>query len=190
MRRVLPFISTVCIVSPVAAQSFTGEFRLLGLAAYAPEVSRAAGFQDPSGPPESSPMAGAAGNISFITGRVRLGPEGFVLRGPDRRVWSVGGVARYEAGISRLRPYGLVGAGLAFWDRPIVIAVPPTPAFGSWGSDASLVSVSVGGGVSLGGPGSRLVAIAEARYHRTPRRPEFTGPRSMVTLGVGGRIAW
>jgi hypothetical protein len=135
-------------------------------------------------------MAGVGGDLSFVTGRFRLGPEGFVLRGPDRRVWSVGGVARYEAGRSRIRPYGLLGAGLSWWDRPIVIAVPPTPAFGSWGSDVNLISLSIGGGLNLGAPGSRITATAEARFHRTIERPEFTGPRSMVTLGVGARIAW
>ena len=135
-------------------------------------------------------MAGVAGDFSFVAGRFRLGPEGFVLRGPDRRVWSVGGVARSEAGSSRVRPYGLLGAGLSWWDRPIVIAVPPTPAFRSWGSDVNLVSISVGGGLSLGAPGARVAATAEVRVHRTLERPEFTGARSMVSLGVGGRIAW
>ena len=189
--RALPLLfMTAAVVSPAAAQSFTGEFRLLGVGAHAPAVSRRTGFQDPSGPPESSAMAGVAGDLSFVAGRLRLGPEGFVVRGPDRRVWSIGGVARYEAGSSRVRPYGLLGAGLVWWDRPIVIAVPPTPAFRSWGSDVNLVSASVGGGLSLGVPGARLGATAEVRYHRSLKRPEFTGPRSMVSLGVGGRIAW
>jgi hypothetical protein len=84
----------------------------------------------------------------------------------------------------------MLGAGFYYWDRPISIDVPPTPAFRSWGSDVSLVSVSVGGGVSLGAPGRRLAATAEARFHRTLARPEFTGPRSMVTLALGGRVAW
>jgi hypothetical protein len=135
-------------------------------------------------------MAGAAAHFSFVTGRFRLGPEGFVLRGPDRRVWSVGGVARYEAGSSGFRPFGVVGAGLYSWDRPLSIDVPPTPAFRSWGSDVSLVSLSAGAGVSLGTRGSRLAAIAEARVHRTLARPEFTGARFMVSLGLGGRFAW
>ena len=190
MRSVLVLLATIALASPATAQSFTGEFRLLGLAGYAPEVSRASGFQDPSGPPESSPMGGVTGDLSFVAGRFRLGPEGFVLRGPDRRVWSVGGVARYEGGTSPVRPYGLLGAGLSWWDRPIVIAVPPTPAFRSWGSDANLVSLSLGAGMIFGAPGARFGATAEFRFHRTLDRPEFTGPRSMITLGVGGRIAW
>ena len=41
-------LTTIALASPAAAQSFTGEFRLLGLAGYTPEVSRAAGFEDPS----------------------------------------------------------------------------------------------------------------------------------------------
>lgn len=93
-------------------------------------------------------MAGVAGDISFVVGRFRLGPEGFVLRGPDRRVWSFGGVAWYEAATSHIRPYGVLGGGLYYWDRPIVIDVPPTPAFGSWGSDVSLVSLSIGGKIA------------------------------------------
>ena len=190
MRWLGLLFATVVAASPMAAQSSTGEFRLLGFAAYAPEVSRAAGFQDPAGPPESSSMAGAAGDFSFVAGRFRLGPEGFVLRGSDRRVWSFGGVARYEAGSSGFRPFGVLGAGLYSWDRPSSIDVPPTPAFRSWGSDVSLVSLSVGAGVSLGARGRRLAAIAEARVHRTLARPEFTGARSMVTFGLGGRFAW
>ena len=135
-------------------------------------------------------MAGLAGDISFVAGSFRLGPEGFFLRGPDRRVWSLGGVARYEVGTLHIRPYGMFGAGVYYWDRPVTIDVPPTPAFDSWGSDVSLGSVSVGGGVSLGAPGRRLAATAEVRYHRTLARPEFTGARSMVTLALGGRVAW
>ena len=190
MRGLLLLLTTVIVARPIAAQSFTGEFRLLGFAAYAPEVSRAAGYQDPAGPPESSPMAGAAGDFSFVAGRFRLGPEGFVLRGPDRRIWSFGGVARYEAGSSGFRPYGVLGAGLYSWDRPTSIDVPPTPAFRSWGSDVSLIALSVGAGVSLGAQGRRLALIAEGRMHRTLARQEFTGARSMVTLGLGGRFAW
>jgi len=190
MRGILALLSTLALASPIGAQSFTGEFRVLGLAAYAPEVSRAAGYQDPGGPPGSSAMAGVTGDLSFVAGRFRLGPEAFVLRGPDRRIWSIGGVARYELKSGHIRPYGVLGTGLYSWDRPIVIDVPPTPAFDSWGSDASLLSMSLGGGASFGASESRLEATAEVRIHRNLARPELTGARSMVTLGLGGRFAW
>ena len=175
---------------PLGAQSFTGELRLLGVGAYAPSVSAGSGNQDPMGPPRSSPMAGVMGDLSFRTGRFRLGPEGLVLRGPDRRVWSLGGAARYELGGSEVRPFVVAGGGVYWWDREIFIDVPPTPAFASWGSDVSSFSLSGGAGLSLGSPGRRLAGISELRFHRSFKQPEFTGARTMISLSLGARIAW
>ena len=190
MRPLAILLVAAWTAGPLAAQSFTGEFRLLGVGAYAPSVGAGPGNQDPMGPPPSSPMAGIMGDLSFIAGRFRLGPEGFVLRGPDRRVWSVGGAARYELGGSDLRPFVVAGAGWYFWDREIFIDVPPTPAFASWGSDVSSASLSGGGGLSVGTPGGRVAGTAELRFHRAFERPEFTGARTMVSLALGARIAW
>jgi len=190
MKPVAILLVASCAAGPLAAQSFTGEFRLLGVGAYAPAVSAGAGNQDPMGPPRSSAMAGVMGDLSFIAGRIRLGPEGFVLRGPDRRVWSLGGVARYQLGGSEVRPFVVAGAGAYWWDREIFIDVPPTPAFASWGSDVNSLSLSGGAGLSLGTPGGRVAGTSELRFHRTFKQPEFTGARTMVTLALGARIAW
>jgi hypothetical protein len=190
MKQLALLLVASWAAGPLAAQSFTGEFRLLGVGAYAPSVSAGSGNQDPMGPPRSSPMAGVMGDLSFIAGRFRLGPEGFVLRGPDRRVWALGGAARYELGGSEVRPFAVAGAGLYWWDREILIDVPPTPAFASWGSDVNAFSLSGGAGLSLGTPGGRLAGISELRFHRTFKRPEFTGARTMVSLALGARIAW
>ena len=190
MKPLAILVMVSCAAGPLAAQSFTGEFRLLGVGAYAPSVSAGAANQDPMGPPRSSPMAGAMADLSFIAGRFRLGPEGFVLRGPDRRVWSLGGAARYELGGSDVRPFAVAGAGVYWWDREILIDVPPTPAFASWGSDVSSFSLSGGAGLSLGSPDARLAGVSELRFHRSFRQPEFTGPRTRVSLSLGVRIAW
>ncbi len=193
MRVVPLFLTTLAAAGPLAAQSFTGEFRAIGVGAFAPAVSGATGYQEPIGPPAGSPMAGVMADVSFITGRLRLGPEGIVLRGPERRVWSLGGVARYEFGTSSVRPFGVFGAGSYFWDREILLQQPPGlpgDPYGSWGSDVHLFSLSGGGGVNLGAPGGRLAATAELRFHRTFSHREAIGARTMVSLGLGGRVAW
>ncbi len=172
-------LGLLAAAGPLAAQSFTGEFRALGVGAYAPSAGRAYA-------PGGNNMAGVMGDLSFITGRFRLGPEGSVLRGSKRRVWSLGAVARYELRPSRVRPYGLVAAGMYFWDAQGVIDVPPTPPFTSWGSDVNPFSMSVGGGVTIGTPGGRTAATAELRFHHNLKRL----PRSLVSVGLGGRIAW
>lgn len=174
----------------LSAQSFTGEFRAVGIGAYAPQVARRPGDSEPIGPPNDSPMAGGVWDVSFITGRLRVGPEGFVLRGPERRVWSLGGIARYELGSSGIRPYGLLGAGAYFWDREYMLEIPPYEPYPTWGSDVNLFSMSLGGGVNIGTPRGRLSAIAELRLHRNLQNKEQTGSRSMVSVGLGGRVAW
>ena len=172
---------------PARAQSVAGG-SAFGVGAYAPSVSAGTGNQDPMGPPRSSPMAGVMGDLSFIAGRFRLGPEGFVLRGPDRRVWSLGGAARYELGASDIRPFAVAGAGVYWWDREIFIDVPPTPAFASWGSDVSSFSLSGGAG-SLWLTRRAAARASELRFHRSFKQTE--SPRTHHGLTVAGRrIAW
>lgn len=183
-------LALLVAAGPLHGQSFTGEFRAVGIGAYAPQVDRRPGDTEPIGPPGDSPMAGGMWDISFITGRLRVGPEGFVLRGPERRVWSLGGIARYELGTSAIRPYGLLGAGAYFWDSEYLADIPPYQPFRTWGSDVNLISLSLGGGVNLGSPRGRLSGIAELRVHRSLQGKEQKGSRAMVSLGLGGRVAW
>lgn len=190
MRSSRLLLTSLALASPVAAQSFTGEFRILGVGAYAAEVPRRPGDTEPIGPPDGSPMAGGMWDVSFITGRLRVGPEGFVLRGPERRVWSLGGIARYELALSAIRPYALLGGGAYFWDREYMLEIPPYTPSPAWGSDVNLLSMSLGGGVNVGTPGGRLSALAEVRLHRNLQSKEQTGSRPMVSLGLGGRFAW
>jgi len=190
VKPALVVFALAAAAGPLHAQSFTGEFRALGTGAYAPQVDRRPGDTEPIGPPNDSPMAGGMWDISFITGRFRLGPEGFVLRGPERRVWSLGGIARYEFGSSGIRPYGLIGAGAYFWDREYLLEPPLGAPFLTWGSDVNLFSVSLGGGLSVGSPRSRLSAIAELRMHRNLQQNDEAGSRPMVSLGLGGRVSW
>lgn len=190
MKSALIVLALAAAAGPLEAQSFTGEFRALGAGAYAPHVDRRPGDTEPIGPPDGSAMAGGMWDISFIAGRLRVGPEGFVLRGPERRVWSLGGIARYELGSSRVRPYGLVGAGAYFWDREYLLEAPLSEPYLTWGSDVNLFSLSIGGGVSIGSPGRRLSAIAEFRMHRNLQQNDEAGSRAMVSLGLGGRVSW
>jgi hypothetical protein len=122
-----------------------------------------------------------------------LGPEGFVFRGSVRRVWSLGGIARYEFSQARIRPYALLGAGGYSWDRRIVVD-PPAGTVGEpyqqWESDINYFSISLGAGVALGPPGGKLALVAELRGHQSVQRGGVGGPRSMVSLGVGGRFRW
>jgi hypothetical protein len=188
MKYAVMLLAALGLAGPLEAQSFTGEFRVLPLGAHAGQPTLPPGNEDPNGSPAANTMGGVIGDVSFILGRFRLGPEAFVLRGTKRRVWGLGGLARYQLTGGSVRPYALLGAGWYFWDRPIVIDVPPV--YTSWGSDVNPLTMSVGGGLQLGARDSRLAAIAELRYHRTLQTQEFSGHRAMVSLGLGGRVAW
>ena len=182
-------VALLALGAPLAAQGFTGQFTALGVAGYAPDVKIPAGNQF-GVDPEGSAVAGAAWDVSFITGRLRLGPEGFVMRGPARRVWSLGGIARYDLGSAAVRPYGLVGAGAYFWDYEFVNQFDPYGPYRTWGSDATVLSMSVGGGLSLARPSSRLSGMIEVRFHRNLNAPDQGGSRPLMTVGLGARVAW
>jgi hypothetical protein len=180
------------LAAPLSAQFPTGEIRIHAVGAFAPRVSDTTGYGYLSGPPGGGAVAGLGGDLSFVAGRLRLGPEAQVLRGPSRRVWSLGGVARYEFGGGVVRLHGVFGAGAYFWSREIIIDL--APEFGgpypSWQSDVNYFSMSLGGGVTAGASGGRVAFITEFRVHRSFQSGGGTGIRSLLSLGVGGRIAW
>ena len=187
MKAPLCFAAAVLAAAPLRAQSFTGEFRALGIGAYTPRVMPEFGNQISRDERHGGVLAGGMWDISFITGRFRFGPEGFVLRGPSRRVWSLGGVARYEFGDRGVRPFGLVSAGAYFWDYEFV---PDYQSSGTWGSDVSLLSAGAGGGFTFGKPGARLTGTAELRIHRNLQTEEQMGSRVLLSVGVGARVSW
>lgn len=193
MRAALTFLlGGLCTGTSLAAQLPTGELRVQSIGAYAPRVSDTTGFGYLSGPPGGSALVGGGADLSFIAGRLRLGPEALILRGPSRRVWSLGGVARYESGTGVARPFGIFGAGAYFWSREILVDL--APEFGgpsvSWQSDVNYFSMNLGGGVSVGPPAGRLAFTTELRVHRSFQSGDAAGIRSLVTFGLGGRLTW
>jgi hypothetical protein len=137
-------------------------------------------------------MAGVTADLSFIVGGLRIGPEASMLRGPERRVWSLGGVARYEMGRHAVRPFGVFGAGAYFWGREILIT--PDPGGGDpypyWESDINYFTMSLGAGVTIGSSRDRYAFSAESRIHRSFQSGGGAGVRTLVNIGVGGRVAW
>ncbi len=94
-----------------AAQTSIGEIRLQIVAGVAPAPG---GVKAPPDfpPPEGRALAGIAAGLSFIHRALSAGPEAIVLRGSDRRMYALGGVARVNLSTGRVRPFVLVGAGL------------------------------------------------------------------------------
>ncbi len=178
------------LMAPAAApaQSRFGELRVMGMLGWAPDPDDP---EDPLPPVEAGYLAGAAASFSFIRGRLSAGPEAFLLLGSDRRVYQFGGVARIGFGAAPLRPFLALGAGQYFWDHKSTFFPPSgTPAPPSWNSDRQAFTGSLGGGVQAGAAGSALSAVLEVRFHKSLSTHEFLGARDLVTLGLGGRIAW
>jgi hypothetical protein len=169
-----------------AAQTSIGEIRLQIVAGAAPAPGVVTAPADFS-PPEGRALAGIAGGLSFIHRALSAGPEVIILRGSDRRMHALGGVARVNLSTGRVRPFVLVGAGLYSWDRK---QVPPAdPSSGArWVGDKSYLSGNAGGGVIVGA--RRTALVLEVRAHRSLGVDELFGSRNLFSLSAGGRIVW
>lgn len=188
MRWAAGVLAVLLLVPPAtaAAQGFTGEFRLLGV------VGSALGSGNAGAPPESPPpdprtLVGISGSLSFIHGGLTLGPEAMVLRGSDRRMYELGGVARVLVGSGRARPYILLGAGHSSWDRKIIPSYDPAGR-AAWVGDHSGFSGNAGAGLVVGAGSAALVL--EVRGHKSLSRDEFSRPRDMLSIAGGGRLSW
>jgi hypothetical protein len=185
-------IGTMALGAPLAAQLPTGEIRINVVGAYAPRVTDTTGYGEIVGPPQGSALAGVSADLSFIVGRFRLGPETLILRGPSRRVWSLGGVARYEFGSASIRPYAVGGVAAYFWSREILFDFPGEPGspYLQWQSDVNYFTMNAGVGIVVGSPGKRAALTSEFRAHRSFQNGGGAGVRSLLSLGVGARIVW
>lgn len=169
-----------------SAQISIGEVRLMGVAGFALRPDPA---QEPAGLPAlpARTLPGLSASLSLIHRGFSVGPEAMVLRGSDRRMYALGGVARLQAGSGRLRPFILIGAGSYSWDRKMVLAF--APAGGAvWTGDVTGFTGSLGGGLILGG--RRTAMVVEARGHKNlGHGPDF-GARDLLTISAGGRFSW
>ena len=57
-------------------------------------------------------------------------------------------------------------------------------------SDVNYFTLNVGGGMIVGSPTGRLALTTEFRAHRSLATTHGTRGRSLLSLSVGGRIAW
>jgi hypothetical protein len=176
------------VPAAASAQSRFGELRVMGMLGRAPDPDDP---EDPLPPVEAGDLAGAGASFSFIMGRLSLGPEAALLLGSDRRVYQFGGVARVGFGSGPFRPFLVLGAGQYFWDHKSTYYPPSgTPPPPSWNSDRQAFTGSLGGGLQAGAAGSPLSAVLELRFHKSLSTHDFLGARDLVSLGVGGRVAW
>ena len=170
----------------LVAQATIGEFRLLGVAGGA---FRPANADSPADfpPPGARGLAGVSASLSFIHDGLSVGPEAMVLRGSDRRMYELGGVARLHVGRGQVRPFILVGAGWYGWDRKMVQSFDPA-AGAVWTGDRTSFTGNVGGGVTIGT--GRTAVVLEVRGHKSLDHDEFFGSRDMVSISAGGRVSW
>ncbi|NOT06590.1 MAG: hypothetical protein HOP28_00115 [Gemmatimonadales bacterium] len=180
-------------VRPAAAQWRTGQVTVLGAGAYAPAVPNGPGWSPDYPPPGKDGMAGFNADLSFVVGRFSMGPEFGYFHGDHRRVLSVGGVTRWELAGGRLRPHAAAGGGAYFWDRTVTVQLPPGnpfPAYPQWAGDDHYFTLNAGGGVTAGTPDRRFSAVAEVRAHRSFMTRGAGGQRVLLTIALGGRVAW
>ncbi len=154
------------------------------------ELAAAAGFAA-----GAVPGGGFQARFSFQSQRFSLGPEFLGLWSSRRRTRLLGLSARYQLGRDGgVRPHFAVGAGFYTRDRLLSFPFgPPGPSpmvIEDWVGTSSRSS-SVGGGLTLGGPGGTLRVIVEGRYHNVVARgdPTLRG-RGLWTSTAGVRIRW
>ena len=191
MKRLAGLVLIITAASSASAQKPIGEVRLLGTAAWAPgaEVPPEAG-EYPF--PEGRAMVGAAAGLSFVSGRISAGPEALFLRGSDRKMFAVGGVARLQVARGIVRPYLLVGAGVYTWNHkaalPPEFTAPGPPGVQFWLGDVTQWAGNAGGGLVAGSRGFSLTA--EIRAHKSLNRNDWSGDRDALAISVGGRVSW
>jgi hypothetical protein len=188
MRLAGSILTAVLLATPatVIAQSSIGEFRLQVVAGPA---LRPAHVQAPTDfpPPAGRALVGVAGSLSFVHHGLSVGPEAMLLRGSDRRMYALGGVARLGLTKGAIRPYFLVGFGAYAWDRKMV--QPFDPASGAiWTADKTYLSGNGGGGLIIGGP--PLALVLELRAHKSLAHDDLFGSRDLLSVSAGGRVSW
>lgn len=145
-----------------------------------------AGSTVPLGP-SGSVRAGLSGTITFVTGRLAVGPEaGWYFTGgrewsPARRpenVVTAGGVARYDlGGPSRWIPFAIAAANLQFWES-------------SRGAYPTENALALSGGLGLRqGHRSPLGFLGEARIHGSVIDGQDRS-RTFLTLTAGLEWRW
>jgi len=181
----------VISAAPASAQKLIGEARVLGTVAWAPGAdapTTAGGYPLPEG----RAMVGAGAGLSFASGRISAGPETLVVRGSDRKMFALGGVARLHFAGGMLRPYLLVGAGVYTWNHkatlPPEFTSPGQPSGPFWLADVTQWAANAGGGLMAGR--DRLSLVAEIRGHKGLTRDELSGSRSALAFSVGGLVSW
>jgi hypothetical protein len=195
MRLGLLWFALALVLNPgvARAQRRIGEVRVVAIGAWAPAPHLVSPV-DPLGPVETRYLGGGGLSLTFISGRLSAGPEVILLRGSDRRVYELGAVGRIGFGHRLVRPFILAGAGEYLWSRRFVTPPPPDftgPTSGPvWDTDRNYLTGSIGGGVLVRTPLSRVSLIAELRLHASFRGEVGAGSRNLVTTSVGGRIAW
>ena len=170
----------------LAAQGTIGEFRLLGVAGLALRPDKATAPPD-FPPPGRRALAGISASLSFIHHGLSVGPEAMVVRGSDRRMYELGGVARLHVGRGQVRPFILIGAGWYSWDRKVALSFDPA-AGAVWTGDKTYFTGNAGGGFILGAGPAALVL--ELRGHKSLGHDEFFGSRDMLSISGGGRVSW
>ena len=188
MKWAAGILAGVMLAAPgrLVSQATIGEFRLTGVAGGAFRPG------DSDSPPEFPPpgargLAGVSASLSFVHDGISLGPEAMVLRGSDRRMYELGGVARLQAVRGRVKPFILVGAGWYMWDRKMVQSFDPA-AGAVWTSDRTTFTGNLGGGVTIGS--GRTAVVLEVRGHKSLDHDEFFGSRDLLSIAAGGRVSW
>ncbi len=176
--------------SPLAAQRRIGELWLLGGAGHAASATR-----EPIADPRVIPggtLGGGAASFAFVLGPFSLGPETMVFRGSERRLWTLGGVARLARPRGAVRPHLVLGAAHYGWDfrHPGFTFPPDVNPSPFWTGDTDYFSASLGAGVTVFPGDGWFGFTAEARAHRNLSTDGFAGPRPLVTLLAGLRVTW
>jgi hypothetical protein len=123
-KRVLPVrraagilgAALLLVSSRGSAQTTIGEFRLMAVGGAALRATGALAAPE-FPPPGGRALGGVIAGLSFVRGSLSMGPEAMLLRGSDRRMYQLGGVARLGFAKGIVRPFVVVGGGVYGWDR-------------------------------------------------------------------------
>ena len=126
------------------------------------------------------------GSRSFV-----LGPEFVWQNGDSLRVrgFAVGVRIRQPGGT--IHPHLVASLGAYAWQSRVVLAVPEVAIVGPvpW-TEITYLSGSLGAGLTAGRLDRGFSLVLEGRWHRNLSQDAEAGPRSLMAVMAGLRVAW
>lgn len=139
----------------------------------------------------SSTAPGFTAILGFGSRSLVFGPEFIWQNGDSLRVrgFAVGVRIRQPGGV--IHPHLVASLGAYAWQSRLIVTIPDVAVVGlvPW-SEITYLSGSLGAGLTVGRLDQGLSGVLEGRWHRNLSHDADAGPRSLIAVMAGLRVAW